>query len=85
MCTLYMQMCKFLDSGQLRPIMCKVIHIVFTGVFSFTALALQLLCGLKGVPGFLSLWCSVTNAQGNVTYVCDVDGDSVPCEWSIVM
>ena len=63
-----------------------VIYVVFTSVFSFTAQSLQLHCVFSGTPVFLSLQCSAAgNAQGNVTYVCDVDGDSVPCEWSVVM
>ena len=63
---------------------------MLTGVFSFTVPPLQLQCGAKGgttngVAAFMILECSAINAQGPVSYVCDVDAVFVPCEWSTVM
>ena len=61
----------------------------FTNVSSFTAPPLLLTCEIGGgfTNGvsvfFLNFGCSAINAQGVVTYICDVDGDSKPCEWNV--
>ena len=57
-------------------------------LIDFTVPPLLLLCGSRvdftdPASAYMSVGCSALNAQGSITYVCDVDGDSIPCEWIV--
>lgn len=71
--------------------LCACIEYSYILISPFTAprtlgLSCQIIRGdINGTRGYEKLACRVHNAQGGVTYVCNVDGGSLPCEWNRVM
>ena len=56
----------------------------------FAVPPLHFLCGasaeqMNGVISIGIIYCSLMGAVGKVTYTCDIDSDSIPCEWNVVL